>query len=196
LLLEWYCSNNFIVSFNLAMSGTRRSELERALGLLGPKFSACLFTPMLNKITPRLYIHCGNVEDGVSFVSLVQWFKLLYNGPLSKDKLADVQTGFGTDGPKPAQFTLVWTPPEDDAYIPDKRAMNRVLHNLRKEASHLADDANKGIDAAMYVYHWLVNDNTPAIRVDRLPESRAKVCHLIGDNFKALGYKAAMRMYM
>ena len=106
------------------MSGTRRSELERALGLLGPKLSACLFTPMLNKITPRLYIYCSNVEDGVSFVSLVRWFKLFYNGPLSKDKLADVQTGFGTDGPNPARFTLVWTLSEDDAYIPDKRAMN------------------------------------------------------------------------
>jgi hypothetical protein len=73
--------------------------------------------------------------------------------------------------------------------------MKRVLHNLRKEASHLADDANEGIDAAMYVYHWLVNDNTPAIRVDRLPESRAKVCYLIGENFKAPGDKAAMRLY-
>lgn len=123
---------------------------------------------MLNKITPRPYIHCGNVEDGVSFVSLVQWFELFYNGPLSKDKLADVQTGFGNDGPNPAQFTLVWTPPEDDAYIPDKRAMDRVLHNLRKEAALVAKDANEHIDAAMYVYHWLVNDDVTAVRVDRL----------------------------
>lgn len=74
--------------------------------------------------------------------------------------------------------------------------MNRVLHNLRKEAALVAEDANEHIDAAMYVYHWLVNDDVPAVRVDRLPESRVKVCFLIGENFKALGYKAAMRMYM
>jgi hypothetical protein len=195
LLYEWYCSNDFLVPFDVCESPVNRSYLERALILLGPRLTACLITPMSGRISPRLHIHCGNVEHGVTFASLLQWFRLFYDGPLSDRVLAGIQTGFGTAHPNPAQFTLTWTIPADNAYDSDRIKANRVYHGLRKEASRLSVMPNLRINASQHVYQWLVNDTLPAIREDLLPEARAKFCGMIGPYFKTLGYKAAMSKY-
>jgi hypothetical protein len=81
---------------DLHMTPTNRSQLEQAFELLGPKFTACLVTPMTE---PRLWINSGQVENGLTFASLVQWFRLFYDGPLSIRKLGSIETGFGTAPP-------------------------------------------------------------------------------------------------
>lgn len=70
LLHEWYCSNDFIVSFDLKVSKFARAKLERGLKLLGPTITPMLFTPMAGVISSRLRIHYGNYESGVTFATL------------------------------------------------------------------------------------------------------------------------------
>jgi hypothetical protein len=160
--------------------------------MFGPKLTACILTPMTQRITPRLYIHCGHIEDGFWFGSLQQWFRLFYNGSLSERSLADVETSFGTGTPNQAQFVLTWYRYEDDIYSRDKRAASRVLHGLHKEAAILADDPDPHIDVSKHVYQWLVNNTPPAIREGLLPETRANICRSIGPYSRGLGYKDAM----
>lgn len=127
LLYEWYCSNAFIVSFDLRMSATSRSDLEQALELLGAKPTACPITSMAGIVSPRLHIKSGQIENGVTISSLSQWLRLFYDGPLSKRKLGSIRTGFGTAPPNPGQYLLVFDPLEDDEiYAPDQIVINNV----------------------------------------------------------------------
>jgi len=126
LLYEWYCANAFLARFDLCMTPANRSELEQALELLGPRLTACITTPMAGVVEPRLYIHFGDVENGLTFTSLLQWSRLFYDGPLSQRKLASIETGFGTGPPNPAQYKLVFDVVEE-AYESDKTAICRVL---------------------------------------------------------------------
>ena len=154
LLYEWYCANAFLTRFDLCMTPANRSELEQALALLGLKLTACLITPMAGVIEPRLYIHFGNVENGLTFMSLLQWFRLFYDGPLSQRKLAGIETGFGTGRPNPAQYKLIFDIIEDPAYESDKTAINRVPKGIRDEAINLGLDANRCIDVKPHLYEW------------------------------------------
>jgi hypothetical protein len=106
LLYEWYCSNDFVVHFGTSRSATSRSDLERAVDMLDPRPTAYILTPMIERTTPRLYIHCGHLDDGFTFALLLQWVRLFYNGPLSERSLADIETGFGTGAPNHAQYVL------------------------------------------------------------------------------------------
>jgi hypothetical protein len=71
----------------------------------------------------------------------------------------------------------------------------RVLKGLRKEAIRFALNAKQRIDINRYVYDWLVNDEIPAIREGVLPKAREIGCRMIKDNFRLLGYRAAMRLH-
>jgi hypothetical protein len=72
------------------MTPTSRSDTEQAFELLGPKLSACLVTPMAGIIPPRPHDKFGDIEDGVTFASLLQWCGMFYGGPLSKRKLGTI----------------------------------------------------------------------------------------------------------
>jgi hypothetical protein len=52
--------------------------------------SACLVTPMAGIIPPRPHDKFGDIEDGVTFASLLQWCGMFYGGPLSKRKLGTI----------------------------------------------------------------------------------------------------------
>jgi hypothetical protein len=134
------------------MSAASRSHLEQALELLGPKLTACLVTPIAGIVQSRLHIDSGEIERGVTFASLLYWFHLFYDDPLSECKLSNVQIGFGTGPPDPSHYLLTFDPLEDDIYLSDQTAINNVLSHLRLEAGRIALDANRNIDTKRYVY--------------------------------------------
>jgi hypothetical protein len=193
LLFECYCSDAFVACFDLSMPPTGRFYIEQAFEILGPKLTACLVTPIAGIIPPRLHNKSGDIEDGVTFASLLQWLRMFYDGPLPKRKLGTIQIGFGTAAPDPAQYLLVPAPLQDPSYASDETAVNRVLSGLRKEADRLVLDANRRIDVKVHVCQWLVDDTTPGIGENLIATSRHKVCRMIESNFKILKYKAAMR---
>jgi hypothetical protein len=193
LHFEWYCSNAFVVSFDLHMSATSRFLIEKALELLGAKLTACLITPMAGIDSPRLHINFGEIESGVTFASLLQWFRLFYEGSLSEGKLGSIQTGFGTGPPNPSQYLLVFDPHEDDIYEADQNAINNVTSQLRLEALRVA---NGSVDIKRHVYEWLANDDKPLTPRNRLAIAREKVYRMIGPVFRELKYTGAMRKYL
>lgn len=60
---EWYCSNDFAVSFGIGMTPLELSHPQRNIDLLGPKLTTCLITSMAGRVSPHLYIHCSNVDS-------------------------------------------------------------------------------------------------------------------------------------
>jgi len=195
MLYKWYCANAFVARFDLCMTPANRSELEQALELLGPRRTACIITHVAGVIKPRLYFRFINVENGITITSLLQWFQLFYDGPLSQRKLANIETGFGTGPRNPAQYKLVFDVVEE-AYESDKTAINRVLRGIREGAISIQLDANRRIDVKLYLYEWLANSAAPIIADNRLSNAREKVCRMVGPKFRVLEYKAAMKKYV
>ncbi|KAH0383460.1 hypothetical protein KCU92_g5351, partial [Aureobasidium melanogenum] len=193
LLDLWYCSNNFVVGFDLTVSEFERTDLERALGLLGARMSTLLFTSMGGVISPRLRINCGDAGDTVTFEALVQWAELFYRGFLSEERFASISTGLGNGPPHPSHYQFVWE--SDPCFADDETRLVKLLNELRKEMANLATDANRDVDVRRYLYDWLVDDSESDINDRRLRQAKARVCAMIGEAFKALGYEDAMQMY-
>lgn len=196
LLAEWYHTNHFTVSFDICLPSTSRSELERAFDILGPSLSACLISPVAGIITPRLHVACGTVFNGATFASMVQWFKLFYDGVLSEGRYAGIRTSMSTAAPNPAQFELIWDDSSDKVFKKNRKAATKVLHALRKEAVRCAADPNKDIHVRRHVYNWLVDHKVSADAEDGLLEAKEKMCLMVGSTFQILGYDAATKLYV
>ncbi|KAG9736254.1 hypothetical protein KCU73_g10293, partial [Aureobasidium melanogenum] len=195
---EWYCSNDFVVTFNLGTSPLNRSHLERATEMLGPRTTSLLFTSMTGVISPRLRINFGEPGGPVTFTALVQWAKLFYRGALSEEAFANVDTGLGAAPANPAHFQIVWhdEPEPEPVFTREQTTVTKVMYELRKEAVRLAKDPSN-VSMRHAVFHWLVNDVEPFPHENRMKEMRERVCMMIGRNFnKQTGYNKATRLYM
>jgi hypothetical protein len=121
---------------------------------------------------PRLRIHCGEADGGASFASMVQWFRLFFNGVMSDGRYTGIRTPFSSGSPDPSQIKLYWKYFDDTPTMRYKHALCRVMNGLRKDAVRLAAGPSKDIDVPRYVYGWLVDNEVLAIREDLLFESR------------------------
>jgi hypothetical protein len=189
LLYEWYCHNKFSVDLDIGLRTSSRSFLERALILLGPRLTVCLITPMAGRALPRLHIHCYTSSGGVTFACLLQWFCLFYDGPLSDRIFAGIQTGFGLQLPSSTLYKLVWG--DDNGTTFDQECMSTVLRELGMFAGGRTTTA----DVARHVYNWLVHGNSLPNNEERVTIAKDRVCEMIGTNFKALGFRGALRIY-
>ncbi|KAH0158051.1 ferric reductase-like transmembrane component, partial [Aureobasidium melanogenum] len=70
-------------------------------------------------------------------------------------------------------------------------AIPRILHALHKEMAELARDPGLMADIELYVYNWLTGSGVSGTR-DRLQRAKDRVCLMIGEFFKDVGYDNAI----
>ncbi|KAG9532302.1 hypothetical protein KCU93_g1205, partial [Aureobasidium melanogenum] len=128
-------------------------------------------TSMTGIISSRLHIYCGVPEDGVGFPAL---------------------TDIGTGPAESSHYQIVWRPDPDSAA--EELAIPRILHALHKEMAELARNPGLMADIELCVYNWLTGSGVSGTR-DRLQRAKDRVCLMIGEFFKDMGYDNAMRMY-
>ncbi|KAG9556126.1 hypothetical protein KCU71_g5646, partial [Aureobasidium melanogenum] len=104
---DWYLHNDFKVSFDLAFAARNRSHFEKAMKLLSPRHKTLLLTPAPMTISPRLHIEVQMPQGSVTFAPLLQWFRIFYDGPLSKKVFnAGDDTSLSTGAPRVTNYKL------------------------------------------------------------------------------------------
>ncbi|KAG9516341.1 hypothetical protein KCV07_g6916, partial [Aureobasidium melanogenum] len=188
--------NDFKVVFNTALAARNRSRFEKAMKLLSPRHKTLLFTPAPATIPPRLHVEIQMPQGRVTFASLLQWFRIFYDGPLNKKAFnAGDDTGLGIGPPRVTNYKLTWD--VDSSHLEDLMEIMVVLYGLREVATaqSLANDSNhprrrSEENLGRIVYEWMVSEEDPS-RI----EDRMRVCELISPQFKELGFSSAMRMF-
>ncbi|KAH0341106.1 hypothetical protein KCU81_g6519, partial [Aureobasidium melanogenum] len=188
---DWYLHNDFKVSFDTALAARNRSHFEKGMKLLSPRHKTLILTPAPMTISPRLLIEVQMPQGKVTFASLLQCFRIFYDGLLGKKELEKIgDIGLGTGPPRVTNWRLTW-----DTKVEDQKHVMVVLYGLRElaTAQSLADDSDhprrrSEEDLGRMVYEWMVSKEDPS-RI----EDRMRVCELISPQFKELGFRSAMQ---
>ncbi|KAH0013597.1 hypothetical protein KCU78_g9120, partial [Aureobasidium melanogenum] len=130
LLDDWYLRNHFVVDFEIALSARNRSQLEKAMRLVSPRVRALLLTPVPVTISPHLQIRIRMSETCMTFASLLQWFRLFYDGLLSKAELEKTgDAGLGTGPPMPTNWQI--DRDRSSILVLDEMCVGHVIYGLR-----------------------------------------------------------------